>query len=52
MVSGTKSRTPYQNRLELVRDTVTKYSALDEEAAGVLAVHVLHALDSIPETVR
>ena len=52
MVTGKALRTPYQIRLELVRDTVTMYSTLDDEAAGELAVHVLHALNSIPERVR
>ncbi len=49
MVTGTTVRTPYQIRLELVRDTVTMYSTLDDDAAGELAEHVLHALNCIPE---
>lgn len=51
---STKStlRSPYQLRLELVEETVRKNSSLDEAAARELAVQVLHALNSIPETVR
>lgn len=52
MVTGTTLRTPYDNRLKLVRDTVTMYSSLDDDAAGELAVHVLRVLNSIPEKVR
>ena len=49
---GTAIRSPYENRVKLVQDTLTKYSALDHEAAGKLAVQVLHTLDHIPEKVR
>jgi hypothetical protein len=52
MVIGTTLSTPYDSRLKLVRDTVTMYSTLDDAVAGELAVHVLHALNSIPEKVR
>jgi hypothetical protein len=45
-------RSPYERRLELVKNTLTTYSALDDDAADKLAVHVLHALDTIPEKVR
>lgn len=48
----TAIRSPYENRVKLVQDTLTACSALDHEAAGKLAVQVLHALDSIPEKVR
>ena len=34
-------------RLELVKNTLTTYSALDDDAAGKTP-HVLHALNSIP----
>jgi Family of unknown function (DUF6307) len=43
---------PYERRVKLVADTVKKYSAFDDAAAAELAVHVLDALDSIPEKVR
>jgi Family of unknown function (DUF6307) len=49
---GTAIRSPYENRVKLVQDTLTACSVLDHEAAGKLAVQVLHALDSIPEKVR
>lgn len=52
MIPGTTLPTPYEKRLKLVQDTMTTYSVLDDDAAGKLAVHVLHALDSIPETIR
>ena len=52
MIAGTTLHTPYENRVKLVQDTLTMYSALDEDAAGKLAVRVLHALDSVPERVR
>ena len=49
---GTAIRSPYENRVKLVQDTLTTHSALDDEAAGKLAVQVLHTLDHIPEKVR
>jgi hypothetical protein len=53
MIPGTTLPTPYENRLKLVQDTMTTYSSvLDDRTAGKLAVHVLHALDSIPEKIR
>ena len=52
MASPTKIRSPYENRLNLVKTTITAHSKLDDDAAGELAVEVLHALNSIPEKVR
>jgi Family of unknown function (DUF6307) len=52
MAHGTTLRSPYDNRVQLVHDALTTYSALDHEAAGKLAVQVLRALDSVPEKVR
>jgi Family of unknown function (DUF6307) len=51
---GSKSAilSPYEKRVKLVQDTLTEHSALDDAAAGELAVHVLHALNSIPEQIR
>lgn len=46
------AKSPYENRVERVRDTVREYSDLDDNAATDLAVKVLHALDTIPEKVR
>jgi hypothetical protein len=52
MTSPTILRTPYIQRLELVADTIRTHSKLGDKAASELAVHVLHALNSIPETMR
>jgi hypothetical protein len=52
MTSPTQLRTPYIQRLELVSDTIRAHSKLGEKAASDLAVHVLHALNSIPEKMR
>ena len=52
MASPIALRTPYIQRLELVKDTIRIHSKLGDKAANELAVHVLHALNSIPEKVR
>jgi hypothetical protein len=52
MASPTQLRTPYIKRLELVQETITAHSKLGEKAAADLAVHVLRALNSIPEQMR
>jgi hypothetical protein len=52
MASPTTFQSPYLQRLELVRDTITSHSKLGDKAASELAEHVLHALNSIPEKVR
>ena len=52
MASPTTFRTPYELRVDLVANTITAHSELDDEAAGKLAVHVLGALNSIPEKMR
>ncbi len=52
MASPTMLRTPYLLRLELVTDTIKSHSKLGDKAAGELAVHILHTLNSIPEKVR
>ncbi|BBY17761.1 DUF6307 family protein [Mycolicibacterium litorale] len=52
MASSTTFRTPYDLRVDLVKNTITTHSDLDSEAARALAVHVLHALNSIPEKMR
>jgi len=52
MASPTTLRTPYIQRLELVSDTIRAHSKLGDKAARELAVHVLHALNSIPEKMR
>jgi hypothetical protein len=45
-------RSPYEIRIDLVEETLKANSSLDETEARELAVHVLHALNSIPERVR
>ena len=52
MSSPVMFRSPYQIRVNLVRDTIMARSKLGDKAAADLAVHVLHALDSIPEKIR
>ena len=52
MASSTPLRTPYFERLELVSDTIRAHSKLNENSANELAVHVLLALNSIPEKMR
>jgi hypothetical protein len=52
MASPTMSKSPYIQRLELVRDTITSHTKLGEKAASELAEHVLHVLNSIPEKMR
>ena len=42
----------YDQRVQLVAQALEQHSKLDEKAAGELAVHVLHAIDHIPEKVR
>lgn len=52
MASLTTFQSPYVQRLELVRDTITSHSKLGDKAASELAEHILHVLNSIPEKVR
>jgi hypothetical protein len=42
----------YERRLKMVEDVLTGRTELDGKAARDLAVHVLRALDHIPERVR
>ena len=42
----------YDQRVRMVADALTKNSSLTDEAAVALAVHVLDALDHIPEKIR
>jgi hypothetical protein len=48
----TLTRSPYERRVNLISETIQANSKLDGKAAEALAVHVLHALNSIPEIVR
>jgi hypothetical protein len=52
MNAPTTFRTPYEKRVELVKQTLMTSSTLDDDSAGKLAVQVLHTLDSIPEKIR
>jgi uncharacterized protein DUF6307 len=52
MASAVTFRTPYENRVGLVKDTIVAHSKLGDKAADELAVHVLEVLDSIPEKMR
>ncbi|SER72875.1 hypothetical protein SAMN05216188_114187 [Lentzea xinjiangensis] len=42
----------YDRRLKMVQDVLSGQTELGEKAARDLAVHVLRALDHIPERVR
>jgi hypothetical protein len=42
----------YDQRVRLVAHALMHNSKLEEKAASELAVHVLHAIDHIPEKVR
>lgn len=44
--------TPYERRVNRVREVVRNYAELDDNSANELAVRVLHALDTIPELIR
>ena len=52
MASPTTLRSPYDLRVELVKDTIRTHSKIGDKAAGELAVRVLYALNSIPEKIR
>jgi uncharacterized protein DUF6307 len=42
----------YDRRVKLTTDAMTQHSKMDEKSATKLAIHVLHALDHIPENLR
>jgi len=42
----------YEQRIRLVAHALMQHSKLSEKDAADLAVHVLHAIDHIPEKVR
>jgi hypothetical protein len=42
----------YEQRIQLVAAALTQHSKLSEKDASDLAVHVLYAIDHIPEKVR
>jgi hypothetical protein len=43
---------PYERRVRLVASVIRGHSDLDAAAARELAVHVVHALDHVPEKMR
>ena len=51
-MAKTTVRTPYEKRVALVADVIRDNSKVGGKAAGELAVHILHALDSVPEKMR
>jgi hypothetical protein len=52
MVSQSTLISPYEKRVRLIQETLKTHSSIDDAAAGKLAVHVLDALNSIPEQIR
>lgn len=42
----------YEHRIRFVQQAVRQHSKLSDKASRELAVHVLDALDHIPETTR
>lgn len=52
MASPTTLRTPYDVRVDIVKDAIVAHSKMKDQDASELAVHVLQALNSIPEKVR
>jgi hypothetical protein len=52
MTSKSTFTTPYEERLRIVQEALSTHSKIGDAAAGELAVHVLHALNSIPEKIR
>lgn len=52
MAPPTELRSPYIKRIDLVKDTIKTHSKLSDQAATDLAVHILQALNSIPERMR
>ncbi|MCV7278346.1 hypothetical protein H7J88_01635 [Mycolicibacterium flavescens] len=52
MTTSPEIVSPYTRRVTLVADAIKAHSKLKGDAADELAVQVLHALNSIPETMR
>ena len=51
-ITATNYVSLYEQRIRLVASALTQNSKLSEKDASDLAVHVLYALDHIPEKVR
>jgi hypothetical protein len=45
-------RSPYDVRVNLVKETILAHSKLDDDAAADLAVKILETLNAIPEKIR
>jgi hypothetical protein len=52
MSKSTVLLSQYEARLKTVSDIVREHSKLGGKAADDIAVHILHALDTIPEKIR
>jgi Family of unknown function (DUF6307) len=52
MTSESTLISPYEKRVLLIQETLKSHSKIGDAAAGELAVHVLDALNSIPEQIR
>lgn len=52
MATEKKYISAYDRRVNLTTDAIRQHSEMDEETATKLAIHVLHALDHIPEKIR
>lgn len=52
MAPSVTFRSPYDRRVDLVKDTITAHSKLKGDDARALAVEVLQALQSVPEQIR
>jgi hypothetical protein len=51
-MAKTEFLTRYEQRIRFVQGTIQEHSKLTDKASRELAVHVIHALDHIPETTR
>ncbi|MEC3980151.1 DUF6307 family protein [Amycolatopsis sp. H20-H5] len=52
MTADTHHVSRYEMRVDKVEAIVMEHSKLDKEAAHALAVHMVHAIDTVPESVR
>jgi hypothetical protein len=51
-MTATTHTSVYERRLKMVQDVLSVRAELEDKAARDLAMHVLRALDHIPERVR
>jgi hypothetical protein len=52
MSAAVAFKSPYEIRVELVKNVVKDNTALDEKSSVALAISVLRAIDHIPEKIR